>query len=121
MAKMEPIRGEITVKLSQTDRELLKTLMRGLGINPDDEESFADVTVPKFGADNPHIRRLIERQDPAAEPGVLDVTYAGAMPPTAEQRAELRRLLDRRLAEQPQAEGDWLLETERAEAGDDVD
>lgn len=27
----------------------------------------------------------------------------------------------RRLSEQPQAEGDWLLETERAEAGDDVD
>lgn len=118
MAHNEPIRGEITVKLSQTDRELLKTLMRGLGIDPDDEESFADVTVPKFGADNPHIGRLTRR---LVEPGVLDVTYAGATPPTAEQRAELRRLLDKRLAEQPQAEGDWLLETERAEAGDDVD
>lgn len=98
MAKMEPIRGEITVKLSQTDRELLKTLMRGLGIDPDDEKSFADAT-----------RRLTGRLESGEK--VLsqgEVQAAGA--------AMLRRL-----AEQPQAEGDWLLETERAEAGDDVD
>ena len=90
MAHNEPIRGEITVKLSQTDRELLKTLMRGLGSDPDDERSFADAA-RVFGAPNNGIntakdtvRRLIERPDPAAE-------------------------------------GDWLLETERVEAGDDVD
>lgn len=97
MARNEPIRGEITVKLSQTDRELLKTLMRGLGIDPDDEKSFADAT-----------RRLVEKPP-----------YRGAIPPTSEDQDRVRRLLEAR--KEPQAEGDWLLETERAEAGDDIE
>lgn len=117
MAKMEPIRGEITVKLSQTDRELLKTLMRGLGIDPDDEKSFADVSTVML--DDETVRRLIEPQGTRMVVDQARYEDRAGKPPTPEERDRVRRLLDER--EQPQAEGDWLLETERAEAGDDVD
>jgi hypothetical protein len=83
MARNEPI--NVTVNLSQRDRELLKMMVRGLGIDPNDEKSFTDA-VQSFDAEKQvaHIRRLIERPVPSDE-------------------------------------GDWLLETERVEAGDDVD